>query len=50
MDTVVVVFYNMRREAERTLRSLSRGYQEGLDEVSYEVLAVENGSRDDKKL
>jgi cephalosporin hydroxylase len=48
--TVVVVFYNMRREAERTLRSLSRGYQEGLDGVSFEVLAIENGSRDEEKL
>src|SRR5262249_27594829 len=27
--SVVVVFYDMRREAERTLRSLSRSYQEG---------------------
>ena len=48
--TVVVVFYNMRREAERTLRSLSRAYQEGLDDVSYEVLVVENGSSDDERL
>ena len=48
--TVVVVFYNMRREAERTLRSLSRAYQTDLDDVRYEVIAVENGSDDDQRL
>jgi cephalosporin hydroxylase len=48
--TVVVVFYNMHREAHRTLRSLSHAYQEGLDDLSYEVLVVENGSRDDERL
>jgi cephalosporin hydroxylase len=48
--TVVVVFYNMRREAARTLHSLSRAYQEQLAGVQYEVIAVENGSRDDQKL
>ncbi len=31
--TVVVVFYDMRREAARTLRSLSRAYQEGIDDA-----------------
>jgi cephalosporin hydroxylase len=48
--SVVVVFYNMRREARRTLHSLSRAYQEGVIGTSYEVIAVENGSDDDKKL
>jgi cephalosporin hydroxylase len=48
--TVVVVFYNMRREAARTLRSLSRAYQLDLEDVTYEVIAVENGSRPDQKL
>ena len=48
--TVVVVFYNMRREAERTLRSLSRAYQTDLGDVRYEVVAVENGSAPDQKL
>jgi cephalosporin hydroxylase len=48
--SVVVVFYNMRREAQRTLHSLSRAYQEGLDGTTYEVIAVENGSDDDQKL
>jgi cephalosporin hydroxylase len=48
--SVVVVFYNMRREAARTLRSLSRTYQEGLDDVSYEVIALDNGSSEEGKL
>ncbi|MGH9227211.1 MAG: CmcI family methyltransferase [Acidimicrobiales bacterium] len=48
--SVVVVFYNMRREAGRTLHSLSRAYQEGIDDTSYEVIAVENGSDEDQKL
>jgi cephalosporin hydroxylase len=48
--TVVVVFYNMRREAARTLHALSRAYQEGLEGVRYEVVAVENGSSPEEKL
>jgi cephalosporin hydroxylase len=48
--SVVVVFYNMRREAERTLTSLSRAYQRGIDDVSYEVVVVENGSAGDQRL
>jgi len=48
--TVVVVFYNMRREAQRTLHALSRGYQEGVDDLDYEVIVVENGSADDQRL
>ena len=48
--SIVVVFYNMRREAVRTLHALSRAYQEAIDDVSYEVIAVENGSDPDQKL
>jgi cephalosporin hydroxylase len=48
--SVVVVVYNMRREARRTLHALSRAYQEGIDATSYEVIVVENGSGDDEKL
>ncbi len=48
--SVVVVFYNMAREARRTLHSLSRGYQRDLEGLDYEVIVVENGSRDDEKL
>lgn len=42
--SVVVNFYNMRREAARTLASLSRSYQAEIEGLSYEVLCVDNGS------
>jgi len=42
--SVVVVVYNMRREAARTLLSLSADYQRGIDRDAYEVIVVENGS------
>jgi cephalosporin hydroxylase len=48
--SVVVVVYNMRREARRTLHALSRAYQDGIQGTSYEVVVVENGSDDDQKL
>ena len=48
--TVVVVFYNMAREAERTLRSISRAYQEGVGDLTYEVIAVDNGSDPGQRL
>jgi cephalosporin hydroxylase len=48
--TVVVVMYNMKREAERTLAALSRAYQEGVDGIDYEVIVVENGSAPGEKL
>jgi glycosyltransferase involved in cell wall biosynthesis len=44
--SMVVVLYNMRREAKRTLHSLSAAYQEGCSPDDYEVHVVENGSRD----
>lgn len=43
--SVVVVFYDMRREAERTLYSLTPAYQRGVSAWEYEVIAVDNGSR-----
>ncbi len=42
--SVVVTFYNMRREAARTLASLSRAYQQGIEDLQYEVLCLDNGS------
>ena len=48
--SVVIVMYNMRREAARALHALSRAYQEGIDDVAYEVVVVENGSDDDQRL
>ena len=48
--SVVVVFYDMRREAARTLHSLSHAYQEGIADLDYEVVVVENGSHADQHL
>jgi cephalosporin hydroxylase len=48
--SVVVVFYNMAREATRTLRSLSRTYQRDIDDLSFEIIAVDNGSDPDQRL
>ena len=42
--SVVLVVYNMRRAAPRTIRSLLAPYQTGIDSDSYEVIVVENGS------
>lgn len=42
--SVIVVFFNMRREAPRTLHSLTRAYQRQTDTLDYEVIAVDNGS------
>lgn len=42
--SIIVNFYNMSREAERTLTSLSRGYQIGVEDLAYEVICVDNGS------
>ena len=42
--SVIVIFYNMRREAEHTLYSLTRDYQRGIDQLDYEVIAIDNGS------
>ena len=42
--SVVVVVYNMPREAPRMLHSLSADYQRGIDPDDYEVIVVDNGS------
>ncbi len=42
--SIVVNFYNMRREAERTLFSMSRAFQRDLDTIAYEVICIDNGS------
>jgi len=42
--SVVVIFYNMRREAARTLFSLSTQCQQNLTADDYEVIAIDNGS------
>jgi glycosyltransferase involved in cell wall biosynthesis len=40
----VVIFHNMRREAPRTLYSLSGAYQQRSGGIDYEVIAIDNGS------
>lgn len=42
--SIIVIFYNMQREAPRTLYSLSAAYQRGVQASDYEVIAVDNGS------
>jgi hypothetical protein len=44
--TVVAAFFDMRREAARTLYTLSPEYQRGVRAEDYEVVAVDNGSAD----
>ncbi len=40
----IVNFYNMQREAGRTLTSLTRPYQRNIGDLNYEVLCIDNGS------
>ena len=42
--SVVLVVYNIPREAPRTLYSLSASYQRHIDPDDYEVIVVDNGS------
>jgi cephalosporin hydroxylase len=42
--SIIVNFYNMTREAERTLTSLTRPYQRGIGALRYEVLCIDNYS------
>lgn len=42
--TVIVIFYNMRREARRTLFTLTPSYQRGVTADQYKVVAIDNGS------
>ena len=44
--TVVAAFFNMRREAARTLYTLSSDYQRGTSASDYHVVALDNGSTD----
>ena len=44
MLSIVVNFFNNRREAQNTLHSLSRRYQSRADDISYEVIAIDHGS------
>jgi len=42
--SVIVNFYNNRREARNTLHSLTRDYQLDSTGLAYEVIAIDNGS------
>lgn len=42
--SIIVIFHNMRREAARTLYSLSPRYQQDVTADDYEVIAIDNGS------
>lgn len=42
--SIIAVFYNMQREAPRTLFTLSTKYQQYMLEEDYEVLVIDNGS------
>ena len=42
--SVVVNFYNNRREARNTLHALTRDYQLEAQDIAYEVIALDNGS------
>jgi len=42
--SIIINFYNMRREAARTLYSLSTSYQRGVSADDYEIIAIDNGS------
>lgn len=42
--SIVVVAYGMERELPRTLVSLGRRYQEGVADLDYEIVVVDNGS------
>lgn len=44
--SIVVVIYNMSREAPRTLHSLSTKHQQRIREQDYEVIVVDNGSKE----
>ena len=42
--SIIIIFHNMRREAPRTLLSLSAAHQQGVNAADYEVIAIDNGS------
>lgn len=42
--SLIVMVYNMREQALKTLRSLSIPYQQGVTHTDYEVIVVENAS------
>jgi glycosyltransferase involved in cell wall biosynthesis len=45
--SIIVIFYEMARQAENTLYSLSTAFQRNVSEADYEIVAVENSSDDE---
>jgi glycosyl transferase family 2 len=45
MISIIVNFFNNRREARNTLHSMTAAYQQGAKVIDYEVIALDNGSR-----
>ena len=44
--SIVVVCYNMKRELPRTLYSMSPAFQRGVNKEDYEVILIDNGSKE----
>lgn len=42
--SIIVIFHDMRREARRTLFSLSHRHQQNIEIDEYEIIAIDNGS------
>jgi glycosyltransferase involved in cell wall biosynthesis len=42
--SIVVILHNMQREAPRTLYSLGPAHQQGVADVAYEIIVIDNGS------
>jgi len=42
--SIVIASFDMARELPRTVRSLCRPYQQGIDGLDYEIVVVDNGS------
>lgn len=44
MLSIIINFYNNRREAMNSLHALTRGYQRDANAIDFEVIAIDNGS------
>jgi glycosyltransferase involved in cell wall biosynthesis len=42
--SVIAIFFEMRREAARTLHTLSAAYQRGINAGDFEIIAIDHGS------
>ena len=42
--SIIIAFYNMKREAPRTLFSVSPEYQKKIENIEYEIIAIDNAS------